>query len=351
MKTALADKSAGLGAALAEYSGAESAANFGDVRAEFDALLHGCGVFDLGWRGKLIATGVDRTRWFNGMVTNNIKDLNLNYGNYNFVLSAQGRVQGDLFIYNRGDYLLLDTDRSQVEHLLKLLNHFIIMDDVELKDASEELSSIGLRGPKAAEVLQKAGIATTAGLMEVKDATWSGIGVSVVRKTDSPTPAYEIWLAPSHVASLWDALAASGAKPVGTESLEKFRVLAGVPKYGKDIREKDLPQETEQKQALNFTKGCYIGQEIVERIRSRGAVHRMFTGFELEADAAPGSELILPADGKKAGELTSVVKVPVSSGERILALGYFRREAGGPGLKLRLGEQNVTVTQLPFLTD
>src|ERR1700747_3204638 len=158
-RTVLADKLEAAGAKLGEYSGAETAARFTDANAEFAAITQSCGVYDLGWRGKIIATGEDRARWLNGMVTTNIKALPLKSGNYNFLLNAQGRIQGDMYVYNRGEYLLIDTERSQVEHLTKTLDHFIIMDDVELTDATEKITSIGVQGPKAAEILKAIGIA------------------------------------------------------------------------------------------------------------------------------------------------------------------------------------------------
>jgi aminomethyltransferase len=157
---------------------------------------------------------------------------------------------------------------------------------------------------------------------------------------------YELWMSPEVAPKLWDALVSAGAKPLGYEALEKFRVFAGVPKYGQDIREKDLPQETEQTHALHFAKGCYIGQEIVERIRSRGAVHRMFTGFRLTQDAAPGAEVL--AEGKKIAELTSVARVPMNGHEELLALGYIRREAGKPGSRFKVGDGEAIVVSLPF---
>jgi aminomethyltransferase len=133
---------------------------------------------------------------------------------------------------------------------------------------------------------------------------------------------------------------------VGYEALEKFRIFAGVPKYGTDIREKDLPQETEQSHALHFAKGCYVGQEIVERIRSRGAVHRTFTGFALSQDAERGAKII--AKDKEMGELTSIARVPANGSEKIVALGYIRREAGGPGTQVKIGEADATIASLPF---
>ena len=121
----------------------------------------------------------------------------------------------------------------------------------------------------------------------------------------------------------------------------------GIPRYGIDIRERDLPQETEQERALNFSKGCYVGQEIVERIRSRGQVRRKFTGFEVNGPLpSPGSKVLV--DGKEVGEITSAASLPLSGGERRVALGYIRREvsdarqaSGGRRERRRRGEPAV----------
>ena len=333
-KSSLYETLVSSGARMGEYSGVETALSFGDVRGEFRELRSGCAVYDLGWRAKLIVAGKDRVRWMNGMVSNNIKDLELNRGNYNFVLNPQGRVLGDLYAYNRGDYLLIDTERSQFETLLPLLRRYIIMDKVELIDRSTELIAIGVQGPKASEVLEKLDI-DDPGLepMQLADVTWNGARITLTRIASDEFMTYELLGNADTLSQLWKALLDSGATPVGSEALENFRIAIAFPKYGIDIRDRDLPQETGQSHALNFTKGCYIGQEIVERIRSRGNVHRAFTKFRLEGELPPiGSKL--QADGKDVGEITSVARVPSAAGEEMLALGYLRREALESGAKI-----------------
>jgi len=133
---------------------------------------------------------------------------------------------------------------------------------------------------------------------------------------------------------------------VGTEALEKLRILSGVPRYGQDIKDRELPQETEQTRALNFSKGCYLGQEIVERIRSRGIVHRTFVGLELEREAEPGSKI--EVEGKEMGYLTSVTRLPNNGKERVVGLGYLRREVAAPGTPVKVGESAGKVSKLPF---
>src|SRR5438045_7821277 len=134
---------------------------------------------------------------------------------------------------------------------------------------------------------------------------------------------FELWLTPANVKSVWEALVQAGAKPVGTAALELLRIASGIPRYGQDIREKDLPQETGQQRALHFTKGCYIGQEIVERIRSRGAVHRQFSGFIFgEFLPTPGPKV--EAAGKEVGDITRAASLPSNHGGRPLGWRHCR---------------------------
>ena len=157
----------------------------------------------------------------------------------------------------------------------------------------------------------------------------------------------EIWLAPENASQVWDVLVQSGATPATDAALELYRIALGIPRYGQDVRERDLPQETEQMRALNFSKGCYVGQEIVERIRSRGAVHRTFTGFTFEAGLpTPGTKIQI--DGKDVGEITSAASLPLTSGPLAVGLGYIRREAGSSGKEIVAGDAKGSAAELPF---
>src|ERR1022692_2326543 len=287
--TPLRDQGEGFGAAsVSDYRGAATAARFGDPQAEFAALRSGCGVYDLGFRTKISLTGGDRAA---------------GHGVYAFLLNPQGRILGDLYAYNRGESITVDTDRGQAEKILATFDHYIIMDDVEVADLSEQLTALGITGPKSSEVLAATGFAIPEmQILQLQSVTWQGIDCTLVRSEDAERPSYEIWLAPGNVRRLWDALLAAGAVSVGSDALELHRIVSGIPRYGVDIRERDLPQETEQARALNFNKGCYVGQEIVERIRSRGAVHRKFTGFITDGFAKVASGTTIVAGEKEVGE-------------------------------------------------
>jgi folate-binding protein YgfZ len=342
--TALQAQAEGLGAAaVAEYRGATTASRFGDARQELAVLRSGCGVYDLGFRAKVSLTGEDRVRWLNGMVTNNIRDLAASHGVYAFLLNPQGHILGDLYAYNRGDSITVDTDRSQAEKILATFDHYIIMDDVEVKNLSDDVTALGISGPRGREVLTAAGFdLPEMQTLQIQSGLWRGIDCSLAcgERTN-----WEIWAPAGRVRELWDALLAAGATAVGSEALELQRIESGIPAFAVDIRERDLPQETEQVRALNFNKGCYVGQEIVERIRSRGAVHRKFTGFVLDGTVTPGSKV--SANGKEVGEITSVAASSGVDGKTI-ALGYIRREIGAPGREVMIGTTRATVVQLPL---
>ncbi|MFZ0285123.1 MAG: folate-binding protein [Terriglobales bacterium] len=319
----------------------------GNARSEFAELLSGCGLLDFGSRVKLALTGGDRMRWLNGMVTNNIRDLAVGNGLYAFLLNPQGHILGDMYAYNRGESLTLDTDRSQLEKLLAIFDRYIIMDDVEVANLGEQLQSVGIAGSKAAEVLRGAGFQFPAmELLQAVDVNRQNVAVTIVRGDHPGVDWYELWVAPEHIPALRDALAMAGAKRVGAAALELLRIAAGIPRYGQDIRERDLPQETSQDRALHFSKGCYVGQEIVERIRSRGAVHRKFSGFEVEGPL-PAAGAKIQADGKDVGEITSAASLPVEGGERPVAIGYIRREFPS-GRRVQAAGAELTVANLPF---
>lgn len=344
--TALQARGEGLAAAVVgEYRGARSAARFADPQAELEALRNGCGVYDLGFRAKISITGGDRVRWLNGMVTNNVRDLASGHGVYAFLLNPQGHILGDLYAYNRGDSgITVDTDCSQVEQILATFDHYIIMDDVEVKNLSASITSLGIAGPKAREVMDKAGIRSPEITpLQLAGLNWNGLDCSVVR---ADRDGYEIWIASDSVRELWNALLSAGGTPVGFEALETERILAGVPRYGVDIRERDLPQETEQARALNFNKGCYIGQEIVERIRSRGAVHRKFTSFVAETPAAVAAKITV--GGKEVGEITSAASAKIGNEVKHIALGYIRREFSAPGREVMAGSVKAQVAAAIF---
>jgi folate-binding protein YgfZ len=262
------------------------------------------------------------------MATNSVQDLAAGDGVYNFFLNAQGRIQADGNIFASLDELWIETSRHQVASLIPYLDHYIIMDDVELADLSDTRHGLTLIGPKAVSQLAQLGL-TVDRIQELAARTlsWNSAGITLIRAHSPLVPRYELWVSSQDEAeTLRKTLEQSGAIPCEVEALDWLRILEGTPLYGTDLRDRDLPQETNQVRALHFSKGCYLGQEIVERIRSRGNVHRTFMAFRLEG-TLPTAGTVLESAGKQVGELTSVAAIPLADTTLQRALGSIRREA------------------------
>lgn len=344
---------------LAAYRGVLTPQHLDAPERETAALLFGAAVHDLGWLRRVAVRGEDRSRWLSGMVTNSVEELTAgntandksandksayNKSAYNLVLNAQGRIQGDLYVWHEGGGLELEITADQAEPLLAHLDRFIIMDDVELVSLDEE-SALGLTGPKAEQVLASLGIAPLAENLTSAEAVASGsssgstwtVPTHLRRMYGTMVPHYALWVKTDQIAELWKAVLAAGASAVGAAALETLRVVEGIPAYGIDIQSRDLAQETSQNRALHYTKGCYLGQEIVERIRSRGQVHRHLRSLELNPASnskqglpQAGSELRMEGaddDSKPAAVLTSVASLQLQGTQRIYALAMVRAEA------------------------
>jgi len=326
-------------ARLMEYHGVQTPAALESFGQELAALSLGAAVHDLGWLRHLAVRGEDRFRWLSGMVTNTVNDLGPRHGAWNLVLNAQGRILGDLTVWRREEELTLELTADQQEKLVDHLEHFIIMDDVELvrlgEERGAEVTALGLTGPEADAVLRRMSLTPLTEPMIAAEQEWNGMNLRIHRAFGTLATHYVIWAPAATLGILWRALVTAGASPVGAQALEAFRIAEGIPAYGVDIEERDLAQETSQMRALHFNKGCYLGQEIVERIRSRGNVHRHLRQLEIEGPMpAAGTELTLaPAEGKPesegkpAGHLTSIAELPLEGGVRRIALGMIRGEA------------------------
>jgi aminomethyltransferase len=297
--------------------------------ASLAALLRAAGIAPLDDIGWLRVSGPDRLRWLNGMLTNHIQQLTPGAGCYNFALNAQGQIQADLTAFLLEDSILLETSRDQIAKLLEHLDRFIIMDEVELAVIADERRGLLIAGPDASRLLAAIGLsAETTEPLQLTHLTWSAAAVDLIHAHSPLVPRFELWADSATITALTADLLAAGAVAVSPESLEDLRILEGTPRYGTDITDRNLPQETGQSRALHFTKGCYLGQEIVERIHSRGGVHRAFSGFVLTGPLpAPGTQL--EAESTPVGEFTSVaaIHLPDQPAPTQLALGIIRREA------------------------
>ena len=313
---------------LVEYRCVQTPRELDAPATEIAALTRGAAVHDFGWMRRVAVRGDDRFRWLSGMVSNTVNDLAPNGGAWNLVLNAQGRIQGDLTTWREGDSLELEIAADQYARLLAHLERFIIMDDVELVPLGQETAAetaLGLTGPQAGEVLERMGLPTLPEPMTLTRIEWNGLDLGIRRGYGAVAEHYEIWTPVAGVTRLWRTLTTAGAIPVGVTMLEAFRIAEGIPVYGVDMMERDLPQETSQMRALHFSKGCYLGQEIVERIRSRGNVHKHLRSLELNGPVPGGGTELLVGE-VQAGQITSAAELPLAGGSRVFGLGMIRTE-------------------------
>jgi len=332
---------------LCAYKGALTPRELDAPERETDALATGAAVHDLGWLKRVAVRGEDRFRWLSGMVTNMVNGLEPNTGAWNLVLNAQGRIKGDLYVWREGEQLpphleespagdselVLQIASDQYERLMAHLERFIIMDDVELTLLSGE-AALGLTGPLGPELLGRLGLPAIEKPLTEARVEWNGLNLRIVRGYGVLVDHYELWTPVARLGKLWKALRTAGATPVGSAAVDAFRIAEAIPAFGIDMVERDLPQETSQLRALHFSKGCYLGQEIVERIRSRGNVHRHLRQLELTG-SVPASGTELTAEGGViAGHITSAAELKLASGSRVFALGMLKGEAEARNLAL-----------------
>ena len=280
----------------------------------YQALRDRAAWIDLSARGKIKLTGEDRARLLHAMTTNHIQQLTPGTGCYAFFLNDKGRVIADANVLCRPDYFLLDVEPETREPLYQHLDRFIIADDVTVEDATATLATIAVEGPQAADVIQRAGA-------PVPEADYSSVDwedMLVARLNSTGSAGFFIFTPVAEKPALIARLESAGVEPADSEAARIVRLEHGKPRYGEDISERFLAQEANQPHALHFSKGCYLGQEIVERVRSRGQIHRKLTPLILDTKEppAPGTKL------ENASEITSAAYSPALG--KVVALAYVR---------------------------
>jgi glycine cleavage system T protein len=351
VRSPLAADHAELGAVLTAYHGVELPSAFSEIRAEYNAVRLSAGVFDFSFRSKFILSGEHRVRFLHRILSNDIKGLNTGEGRYALLLNAQGRVLADLRVYADDETLWVDIDADIRDKAIDILRRYVVGDRVEI--APVELWAMSVQGPFARQALEEVlptGLAALDCEMYHCSVEFGSRPARVVRLSSTGERGYEIWLDAEQLTALWRGVRTSGvAVPCGCEALETLRIEAGIPRYGPDFGEDTIPLEAGLWDALSFNKGCYIGQEIVERTRSRGHVNWKLMGFCCEAGAAtpvPGGSLT--ADAKAVGEITSACFSPALG--RPVGIAYLRREFAEPGRLLGLASGACAeVTGLPFV--
>ena len=276
---------------------------------------------DLSSRGKIRATGEDRARLLHAMTTNHVQQLVPGQGCYAFFLSAQGRILSDVNLFCLPEYFLLDTEPETRRKVFDHLDKFIIADDVTLEDVTANLATVNVEGPLSEQILQSLDAPIPASPWGIEP--WSNRWIARVNGTGSQ--GFSIFAPSEEKAALIAQLESAGAVEADAQAADIVRLEHGKPRYGLDITEAHIPQETQQMHALHFSKGCYLGQEIVERVRSRGHVNKMLAALEIDAQEAPMTGTKVQSAGKDAGEITSAAFSP--SRGKVVALGIVRVDA------------------------
>jgi folate-binding protein YgfZ len=302
-----------------------------------DGLRESAAWLDLSARGKIRVTGEDRARLLHAMTTQDVQVLTPGHGCYAFFLNAQGRILGDANIFCREDSFLLDTEPETRQKLYDHIDRYIIADDVTLEDVTGEMATIAIEGPQSAAVLERLG----APVPDADYATRSWSGSIVARVSSTGAGGYSIFLLPIKKAELIGALAAAGLAEGNPNDARMVRIEHGKPRYGEEITERYLVQETAQLNAVSFSKGCYLGQEIVERVRSRAQIHRVLRRLVIEATEPPPAGSRLKSGDADSAEIASAV-FSLSLG-KVAALAYVRTQFSEPGTEMRLGDARAVV--------
>jgi tRNA-modifying protein YgfZ len=306
----------------------------------YDALRSGAAWLDLSARGKIIATGEDRARLLHAMTTNQVEKLQPGEGCYAFFLNPQGRILADVNLFCRENDFLLDVEPETREALYRHLDKYIIADDVTLEDATDRLATLALEGPQALALATGIGVPLPEKPWAHKE--WNGVTVADVSFTGAP--GLRFFAPAAEKPRLIDLLQNAAAPEATLADARVVRLEHFKPRYGEDIFDSTLSQETQQAHAVNFSKGCYIGQEIVERVRSRGLVHRLLAGVEIESSAVPEPETRLFHGEENAGKMTSAAFSPALG--KVVGMAYVRRELVEPGATLTVNGQPAVVRAL-----
>jgi folate-binding protein YgfZ len=349
-----------LGARFTAVNGAEAVADYGDALAEHGALGESAGLLDLSFRSRLCLTGADRVRFLHGQITNDVKRLRPGEGCYAALITAKGKMQSDLNVYVLPEELLLDFEPGLAQTVSQRLEKYIIADDVQVADVAPLYGLLSVQGPKAREVAHSLALfgeipSKPHALATAKDAALGE--VYAINHARLGTSGFDLFVPEAALAAaaekLMAAVKSAGGQPCGWTAFETVRLEAGIPRFGADLDETNIPLEGGlESRAVSFAKGCYIGQEVISRIHTYGQVAKSLRRLRLADDLPhlPSKGDKLFHAGKEAGYITSATAAP--SLKANIAFGYVRKEANQIGTELTLrtaqGESRVNVVGLPF---
>src|SRR5882672_4389128 len=322
----------------------------------YDAARHRAAFLDRSDRARVVVSGADRASYLQGLLTNDVVALKAGEGCYAAYLTPQGRMIADLYVYELGDVMLLTMDRGVKEAVLTRLDQFIFSEDVQLGDVTDTFAQIGVVGPDAAatvaRLLTGASAETLTALAEHANlrAHWNGDPAIVTRITDAGEAGYDVFVDRAKADAFASAATSAGAVQLDDQTAEAIRIEAGVPRFRRDMDEETIPLEAGiESRAISFSKGCYVGQEVIIRVlhRGHGRVARKLVGLVVDGDQPPASGAIVRSADRDIGHVTSSASSPAL--KKPIALAYVHRDFVTPGTAVSIDGTTADVTALPFV--
>jgi folate-binding protein YgfZ len=303
-------------------------------------------LFRLASRGVIEVAGADRVRWLDGMISADVQALRSGQGAWGLLLTRQGRVVADLHVLAREESLWLELESSIVETVQKRLESYVIADDVTLRDGSAAWARLALEGKGAQMVLESAaGSPVTLASGAWCELTIAAVPVGVAAYGFTGQPAFQLFAPREAEAALVETLLAAGAAQATADTLECLRIESGLPRVGFELDETVLPAEAGLEAAISETKGCYTGQEVVARMRTRGRAAHRLVGLRFEAASLPARGAEIAQDGSRIGQLTSSVLSPAQGA---IGLGYVKSAAATPGSEVEVDGASARIAALPL---
>jgi folate-binding protein YgfZ len=307
-------------------------------------------------RGRIVVSGADRASYLHGLLTNDITALTAGGGCYATYLTPQGRLIADMYVYELGDVILLTLDRDVKDAVLTKLDQFIFSEDVKLGDVSDAFAQIAIIGPASAGVVA----ALVSGVSEVAlrslavdgnaRVEFAGTPAIVTRITDTGEAGFDVFVDAAQRAPLVAAIRERGVPELSADEAETIRIEAGVPLFHRDMDEETIPLEAGiESRAISFTKGCYVGQEVIIRVlhRGHGRVARKLVGLRVDGSTIPARGAAVRSGDKEIGHVTSATRSPKLN--QPIALAYVHRDFVEPGTRVSVDDGTATVSAVPFV--
>jgi len=327
-----------------------------DSLVAYEAARRSAASIDRSDRGRIVVSGADRASYLQGLLTNDVVALKPGEGCYAAYLTAQGRMISDLHVYELGDVMLLTMSGEAKDAVLAKLDQFIFSEDVQLGDVTGTFAQVAVVGPEAAQVAAAVlgGVAADV-LQSLPEhgnlrTGWDGGPAIVVRVTDTGEPGYDLFVDRERAAPLVAALGAAGAVEADAATAEAIRIESGTPLFHRDMDETTIPLEANlESRAISFSKGCYVGQEVVIRVlhRGHGRVARKLVGLRVDAVEAPTPATVIRSGDREIGVVTSSTWSPALQAP--IALGYVHRDFVEPGTAVTVGDASAQVVAVPFV--